>query len=389
LQFDDLEAKHKPRGRFDSVCVDTITSFRDEWEEEFQKSQFARRTFRAASCIGAVFFMFQFLMQMMAGADGEAGGDMWFFATWSPQLVCGLMYAATAAAFTIDACRPFCMRHYDLLCAVTIVASCAGCAATYVFVEARRALFQNPDFPHIRWGVDYASGWPRRTCADADPARTWSFPPEHSISSNGCNNLVLSGGAFCLYVHLNLLPLIYRLRAATAARVAAANAAVLSAAVAAVGSATWVLASALACQLAAGGLAAHLCRRRAALARRQFAVSKGIRRASERRSLRARTSTRARAHLLTHPRARSGSLLYTLIPRNVVAQLASWRPAAGGEMLGQSLPCATVMFWYSPSLSLSNTHGSECGRNRPGFGWQAVSQKLRAIQYYRDLNIVN
>ncbi len=31
--------------------------------------------------------------------------------------------------------------------------------------------------------------------------------------------------------------------------------------------------------------------------------------------------------------------------------------------------------------------GSECGRNRPGFGWQAVSQKLPAIQYYRVLNI--
>ncbi len=27
-------------------------------------------------------------------------------------------------------------------------------------------------------------------------------------------------------------------------------------------------------------------------------------------------------------------------------------------------------------------HGSKCGRTRPGFGWQAVSQKLPAIQYY-------
>ncbi len=34
---------------------------------------------------------------------------------------------------------------------------------------------------------------------------------------------------------------------------------------------------------------------------------------------------------------------------------------------------------------LLNIHGSECGRNRPGFGWHAVSQKLRAIQY----NIIN
>ncbi len=33
-------------------------------------------------------------------------------------------------------------------------------------------------------------------------------------------------------------------------------------------------------------------------------------------------------------------------------------------------------------------HGSECWRNQPGFGWHTVSQKLRAIQYYRDLNII-
>ncbi len=33
-------------------------------------------------------------------------------------------------------------------------------------------------------------------------------------------------------------------------------------------------------------------------------------------------------------------------------------------------------------------HGSECWRNRPGFGWHAVSQKLRAIQYDRAFNII-
>jgi hypothetical protein len=32
-------------------------------------------------------------------------------------------------------------------------------------------------------------------------------------------------------------------------------------------------------------------------------------------------------------------------------------------------------------------HGSEYWRNRPGFGWHAVSQKLHVIQYYRVLNI--
>jgi hypothetical protein len=33
--------------------------------------------------------------------------------------------------------------------------------------------------------------------------------------------------------------------------------------------------------------------------------------------------------------------------------------------------------------------GSECGRDRPGFGGDAVSEKLRRIQYYRVLNIIN
>ncbi len=32
---------------------------------------------------------------------------------------------------------------------------------------------------------------------------------------------------------------------------------------------------------------------------------------------------------------------------------------------------------------------SECGRDRPGFGCPAVYSKLRGIQYYRFLNIIN
>ena len=33
--------------------------------------------------------------------------------------------------------------------------------------------------------------------------------------------------------------------------------------------------------------------------------------------------------------------------------------------------------------------GSQCGRDRPGFGCPAVYSKLRGIQYYRVLNIIN
>jgi hypothetical protein len=43
--------------------------------------------------------------------------------------------------------------------------------------------------------------------------------------------------------------------------------------------------------------------------------------------------------------------------------------------------------------NMQNIGPSKCGRDRPGFGWHAVSEhavseKLRAIQYYRVLNII-
>ena len=38
-------------------------------------------------------------------------------------------------------------------------------------------------------------------------------------------------------------------------------------------------------------------------------------------------------------------------------------------------------------LDIKTIGGSQCGRDRPGFGCHAVSEKLRAIQYYRVLNI--
>ncbi len=43
--------------------------------------------------------------------------------------------------------------------------------------------------------------------------------------------------------------------------------------------------------------------------------------------------------------------------------------------------CYFTVLWRD--FSGGTIHGSECWRNRPGFGWHAVYQKLSAIQYYR------
>jgi hypothetical protein len=71
---------------------------------------------------------------------------------------------------------------------------------------------------------------------------------------------------------------------------------------------------------------------------------------------------------------------------------------ASGESAGARVRWRTTMIFYScrlPSLPghPSRVHvrrvqgigGSQCGRDRPGFGCHAVSEKLRAIQYYRVL----
>ncbi len=42
----------------------------------------------------------------------------------------------------------------------------------------------------------------------------------------------------------------------------------------------------------------------------------------------------------------------------------------------------------NPEKTKRGIGGSQCGRDRPGFGCHAVSEKLRAIQYYRVLNII-
>jgi hypothetical protein len=39
--------------------------------------------------------------------------------------------------------------------------------------------------------------------------------------------------------------------------------------------------------------------------------------------------------------------------------------------------------------NMSTIGGSECGRDRLGFGCPAVYSRLRGIQYYRVLNIIN
>ena len=156
FSYANMERRFRQRGRYDSVVVDSVSVFRDEWEEEFQKSQFQTKTIWAACCIGAAFFTFQSVMQLIAGTDGEAGTFPWFFLTWTPQLLCGILYAGTALLFSLPSRRGFCMRHYDTLCAITIVASCFACVATYLLVEIRRALFQNPEYPNIQWGVDYS-----------------------------------------------------------------------------------------------------------------------------------------------------------------------------------------------------------------------------------------
>jgi hypothetical protein len=41
------------------------------------------------------------------------------------------------------------------------------------------------------------------------------------------------------------------------------------------------------------------------------------------------------------------------------------------------------------TLIVQNIGPSECGRDRTGFVWHSVSEKVRAIQYYRVLNIIN
>ena len=182
-------------------------------------------------------------------------------------------------------------------------------------------MFQWNRAPHIQWSIAFKEGsLPIRTCNDSDPVTSWrNYTGSNHNTAVGCNNLVLSGTNFGIYIFANLCPIVFGMSARSAAQSSLANYLILTAELLLVGaSAPIAMVSAL-LQLAIGLAGAFVCLTRERRAREHFALSKG----------------------LLFSAAQNSNLLHTLVPANVVAALAARR---GGELVASPIAHCTVMF---------------------------------------------
>ena len=297
--------------------------FRDEWEAEFSQAMFHPNTIRAVSCLGSIFIFFTTISVLSLSQDGIAGDSLWFYLTWTPFIVCGLVYLTMGILFSVGGkLSNFLMLHYDLLCGFSIVLLYLACAGTYLILEIRRARFgHTPPFDHIQSEVNFTNFLPARSCVDLDPQQTYDVK-EYFFSFVGavtCNNIILSGGSFSIFALLNILPMVYHMRPKSAIIITCLNSVILVCAVLAVGTKSWVLFSTVLFQLCTGLFASHFCGIHIFLAKKQFAIEKGTILANEENS----------------------NLLYTLIPRNVVAKQGEHHSPS---MLGTQIERCTIMF---------------------------------------------
>jgi hypothetical protein len=312
----------------EEICAQTSASapipvFRDEWEEEFIDTSFQSLEIKVFGLITSIYYLLHFLIMVFGHSDDGAGGSqLWIFFTWLPELASAIFGAVVFFLFTFPCTRKFCKRHYDWVCGCTTIISYLAAITPTVILEVRRSKFQRSGADHITWGIDYSAFPPVRTCNDTDPSRSFEFPSPDS-SSIGCNNLIISGNIFSIYILHNLLPRIFRNQLSTAIAVSAATSLILVIALLSVGTLSRDIAviSAVAFQLLTGLGAAYFCDLREKVSREHFAVAKGTKFATE----------------------QDRNLLFTLVPRNVVQQLQSHEPE-GGEMLGREITCCTVMF---------------------------------------------
>ena len=196
-----------------------IPSFSKEWNEEYLIAVFQPLAFRAVAWLVFVFVGCTVAIILADGQDGYNGTRSVFYWTWAPYILCCAIYLFLAVLFSLNRCRPICIRHYNAFCAVSIILLYLACVSTYVILELRAARYGSADFPQIVRTINYSSFPPTRSCADLDPERTWATSPRVLAFSGGsCCNFVLSGASFSLYTLLNVLPMVGPARSAGSAR---------------------------------------------------------------------------------------------------------------------------------------------------------------------------
>ena len=315
-----------------------LPSFREDWEEDFLEDSYQPLEIKAFCFFNFLYFLVHFCIVVFAySEDGADGGQLWVVYTWLPELISSISSLVFLFIFSFHHFRRFCRVYYDWISAYIIIISYLAAIAPTVLLEVRRSLFQRHDFSYIKWGINYSKFPPIRTCNDTDPLKTFQTP-YWDASSIGCNNMILSGLVYSIYILLNLTPRILRNNGETAIFISVVTALIFVAALLSVGTFTSDLAviSAVAFQFLTGLGTSYFCYARKLIAREEFAACKGTKFAAE----------------------QNRNLLYTLIPENVVPRYSAHE---GQDLLGSEIASCSVMFCcLEPQVELqASTTGQE------------------------------
>jgi class 3 adenylate cyclase len=294
------------------------------YREQFALYTYQPRTIRSVSLIGVVWFFYEFLNTCFTcskGEDGAGGSGLWILGTWLVEPIVGAGLLGVAIVFSLKQLQIFCQRNYNIICVIVLVAIYLAVILPRAMLEIRLSIFQQltvtQKYDHIHWEIDASNFPPIRKCNDTNPLLSWTNHTDQSTV--GCNSIALSGSVFSFLLLVTLLPTILHMSWGSSLIASISNSFLYLVALILTGTRGSAMISAVVFQLVSGLFASYFCAVRRRIAWAEFLVERSIERASE----------------------RNGNLLYTLIPRNVMARLASHH---GSDMLGRAIPHCTIMF---------------------------------------------
>lgn len=288
--------------------------FQSYWEAEYKLTSFNPREMSLVCCISALFFIGHFAGTVGVRRTDDVGGSYtWLLFTWLPELICGLQNALWLVVLNTRPFRAFCVKRYDVICTYIIITSYIATILPQFVWEVRLSEKDSVRYNDTRLTIDYETFPPKRTCTQRDG--------DVLLAQNyrECQEAILSGTNFVLYLFWNLMPRICRIRVAHALFVTVWTFAVLLLLTLSAGIGPWFIVFCSVFQLATGLATASVCMGGDQRSRDKFALSKSVQFAAE----------------------QNRALLYTLIPQNVVQRLSMH---SSTHMLGCDISQCTVLF---------------------------------------------
>jgi len=290
-------------------------AFQSHWEAEYKAATFNAREMSLVCLISAIYFFGHFAGTVGVRRTDDVGGSYtWLLLTWLPELVCGVQNTLWLLILNLQRFRPSCIKRYDALCTYIIISSYVATVLPQFIWEVRLSEKDSVRYNDTRLTIDFATFPPSRSCVVRGGAG--ANPPQTTAD---CQEAILSGTNFVLYLFWNLMPRICRIRVGHALLVTFSTFVILLVLSLGAGIGPWSVSFCAIFQLATGLATASICMGGDQRSRDKYAMGKATQFAAE----------------------QNRALLYTLIPQNVVQRLATH---TGAQMLGCDISRCTVLF---------------------------------------------